>query len=180
MATIGPSKVQSARVVSSGPVYVDISDKPIRTNIVREGFQVPAATVDEAQITSVLERLPPIGRVEASRVVVQSIPAGTRVTAGTVVNVVLAPKSSVPTGIFVGAHADLRGTVISQVTEAFANTNVLRTLLSYDNPAAAPEAERAAVQAEAESRFGIAVDPQDSTRDMSALWTTLRNAAAYR
>lgn len=180
MATIGTNKLQTAAAVTSGTRFIDISDKPIRTNIVREGFQVPAAIVDEAQITSVLERLPPIGRIEASRVVVQSVPAGTRVTAGTVVNVVLAPKSSVPTGIFVGAHADLRGMVISQVTDAFVDANLLHTILTYDTPSAAPEAERNAALQDAQSLLHITVDPADPTRDASALWGTLRNAAAYR
>lgn len=79
--------------------FVDLSSQAIRPKVVREGYEVPAAQVNKQRAEFVIDQLPVTDPKLTPRVVTQSVEAKTQVARGTVVNLVLAPKRSVPWSI---------------------------------------------------------------------------------
>jgi len=74
---------------ATGIEFVDLSDKPAKAKIVRQGFDVPEAKLDTKKVDQFLGDLTQISTKEAPRVVSQAIAPGTKVTAGTVVDLVM-------------------------------------------------------------------------------------------
>jgi hypothetical protein len=158
---------------------VDVSDRPAKVNVVREGFTVPPAAINEQRAAGFLEDLVQLPPQQTPRVVSQNIPAGTKVTAGTVVDLVLAPKQIIPWDIFENVHAGVAGQFLPAADAALSNTQARQILLKYDDPADVPETERA-VLTNALQGTPLQVDPEDPDRGFDRAFSTGRNALTFR
>ena len=81
-------------------ILVDLTEKTAKAKVVREGYQVPPAALDKSKAQFEFDNYEVTPARALPRVVSQSVPAGTRVGAGTVVDLVLVPKSGVRFDIF--------------------------------------------------------------------------------
>jgi hypothetical protein len=158
---------------------VDVSDRPAKVNVVREGFQVPPPAINEQRVAGFLEDLIQLPPQQTPRVVSQSIPAGTKVTAGTVIDLVLAPKQVIPWDIFENVHAGVAGLFLPAADAALNNTQARQILLKYEDPADVPAAERT-VLTNALQGTPLQVDAQDPARNFDRAFSTGRNALTFR
>ena len=158
---------------------IDISDKPTKAKVVREGFEVPTVVLDEKKTTFVLDNLPTVLPKFSPRVVSQSIPPGTKVTPGTVVNLVLAPKDAIPFEVFDNVHADLKTKALSHVDEVVENVAVREVLLKRDTASEVTAEEKQLLVTEFQKK-GVTVNEADSTRTFAKAFDSIRGAAAFR
>src|SRR5262245_9380667 len=84
-------------------VFVDLSTKPAETQVVREGFKVPTVDLVPDALRDYLAIIPK----GQPRVVTQSVAAGTTVTRGTTIDLVLVEPGTIPGKIFDGHHLGL-------------------------------------------------------------------------
>ena len=159
--------------------FVDLSEKTTSSKQVREGFLVPATTINKQRAEFALNQLPVAQRPSIPRVVTQSIVAGTHVSPGTVVDLVLAPKQSLPFGIFDGIHADLQTRSIDFLDDVIENPDVRKLVLSFDSGDQMSPAEKQVITTEM-ARKQVTVNPDDAGRSFNAMFEGLRTAAAFR
>ena len=159
---------------------VEVADVPVVAKVVREGFQVPPVTFNPAAASFFIDNLPPILAKQAPRVVSQSVTAGTKVTAGTVVDLILAPSNLIPFDIFDGVHADLRGRNISSLLDGILQDAPTRqTLLRYDKAQDVPQLERAALTQQFSSA-DIGFNEEDPALTFESAFNSARAALAFR
>jgi hypothetical protein len=159
--------------------FIDISDKPTKAKVVREGFEVPTVVLDEKKTTFVLDNLPTVLPRFSPRVVSQSIPPGTKVTPGTVVDLILAPKDAIPFEIFDNVHADLKTRALSHVDDVVENVAVREVLLRRDTASEVTAEEKQLLVTEFQKK-GVTVNEADSTRTFARAFDSVRGAAAFR
>lgn len=155
---------------------VDLSKEPERPNIVREGFLVPPVAVRP----EIIDQVGVVKPVDPLRVVVQSIPAGTRVPKGTVVDIKVIDPRDLDLDIIIGVHRGLAERKIGTVIEQFLEDDGLRqSVLAADKPTDLSDVGRQQILRAAE-RNDVAVDEGDPQNNFDALFTSLRGAAAFR
>jgi hypothetical protein len=159
--------------------FVDLSKKVTSAKAVREGFAVPAAQVNKEKAAFLIDQLPAAARRDIPRVVTQSIPPGTHVSAGTAVDLVLAPKQSVPFEIFDGVHSDLQGHTLDFLDDVLDNNAVRELTLGFDTPDKMTPAQKKVITDQMAAK-DIGVDPDNPDRSFEAMFEGLRAAAAYR
>lgn len=124
-------------------IFIDVSPKTQKSKVVREGYQVPAAKVNQQKADFFLDQLEAVPPKQSPRVVSQSIRPGTRVTAGTVIDLVLALSNDVPFDIFETPHRDLKGKSLTAVTDTVLNDPKVREVMfKYERPEDVPESEK--------------------------------------
>jgi hypothetical protein len=160
-------------------VFVDVSARPALAKVVREGYNVPAAVVDRQKADFFIGELISVTAKEQPRVVSQSVAAGTRVTQGAVIDLVLAPKDSIPFEIIQDAHADFKGKAISAADVLLDDPKFRETILKYDTSGAVPAVEKLAVVA-ALAKSNIRVNEGDPELTFDKAFQTVRSAAAFR
>lgn len=159
---------------------VEVANQPIKARVVREGFQVPPIQLDNQAATFFFDNLPVLPPRQAPRVVTQSIKPGTKVTAGTVVDLVLAPSRIIPFDIFEGVHADLKGRNLTTLLDGMLQDPVARqSLLKYDTVEELPQAERAALTASFASA-NVGVDDAVPERSFESAFNSARAALAFK
>ena len=92
----GTFTATTTRLSSGALKVIDVSEKPAQANVVREGKLVPAVTTN----ATALQNWVNVGVIrpveDLRRVVSQTIPAGTRVTRGTTVDILMAEPRLIP------------------------------------------------------------------------------------
>jgi hypothetical protein len=147
--------------------------------VVREGFEVPPVVLDDKKATFVLENLPTMIHKFAPRVVSQSVPAGTKVTPGTVVDLILAPKDAVPFDIFDNVHTDLKTKALDHVDDVIENVAVREVLLRRDSASEVTTEEKQLLVTEFQKK-GVTVNEADSGRTFAKAFDSIRGAVAFR
>ena len=170
----------STRNIAAGQLFVDISDKPVEAEVIRNGSKVARVNIREDLIGDFIapERLDQ--RLVQQRVVFQSVAIGQRVARGTVVNIVLASSFIIGTDFVTGSHAGLAQQSIGQVGDMFfvnplVETAMRRATVADDLP---PEI-RTAIEATA-AQNDIQITPADQSQDFQALFTTIKAAQTFR
>lgn len=173
--------IDRATTISQAKVVrVEVDDKPAVAKVVREGFQVPAVTFNPQRAEFFLENLDIIQPRQTPRVVSQSIRQGTKVGAGTVVDLILAPPSAIPFDIFDNVHRDLRARNVAVLVDGILQEPVTRqTLLKYDKAQDVPAAERAALTQRFQSA-NIGVDDAAPDTSFEAAFNSARGALAFK
>lgn len=162
-----------------GVKLVDISDKPVEANVIRNGVQVPRIDLREDLIADFVadERLD--DRVTQPRVVFQSIKVGARVPRGTTVNVTLSSKFLLGVNLVSGAHMGLANNTIGEVGELFLQDEaVSKALQGAKTPADLRPEERGAIE-EAAAKNGLEIIETQAGQDFEALFVTLQAAQAF-
>jgi hypothetical protein len=179
MATKIQSQISSSASQAADVRFVDLSEKTTSSKQVREGFVVPATTINKQKAEFTLERLPQAPRPAIPRVVTQSIAAGTRVSPGTVVDLVLAPKQSLPFGIFDGVHADLQNRTIDFLDDVIEDPDVRKIVLTFDSGDTMTASDKQVITT-AMAKKQITPSAEDADRSFNAMFEGLRTAAAFR
>jgi hypothetical protein len=159
---------------------VEVADKPAIAKVVREGFQVPAVTLNPQAAEFFLGNLQPIQPRQTPRVVSQSIRPGTKVTAGTVVDLILAPPSDIPFRIFDNVHRDLRERSVATLVDGMLQDQTTRqTLLKYDKAQDVPAAERTALTQQFQAA-NVGIDDAAPDSSFEAAFNSARGALAFK
>jgi len=159
--------------------FVDLSEEPARTKIVRSGFEVPSVKLDTKKVDQFVGDLAQIPTRDLPRVISQAIPPGTKVSAGTVVDLVLAPRTRIPFDVFDGVHADLATRTLDVIDPLFANAAVKKTLLTYTSADDIPASEKAQLQT-AFAGVGITVDDENPNRTFDKAFQSARGGIAFQ
>lgn len=159
---------------------IDVSEKPLKPNVVREGKQVPFVQLNKDIVEAVIAPDVIVRPGQAPRVVRQSIPAGTKVARGASVDLVLAPRQRIPGGVFVGGHNGFAQRNVEDIVgSVLEDEAVVSAVLDFEEPADLPPQGRRVVEA-ALQNADIAIDDEDPTRSFAAAFRTLKGAAAFR
>jgi hypothetical protein len=159
--------------------FVDLSEQPAKAKIVRQGYDVPQPKIDLKKAEQFIGDLVQIPVPSLPRVVVQGIAPGTKVAAGTVVDLVLAPRSKIPFAIFDNPHADLVGKNLDAIDVLVADPATRKTLLSYQAGADVPQVEKDALTQKL-GAAGIHVDAGNSQKDFERAFETVRGALTFQ
>jgi hypothetical protein len=173
-------RTTAAAAASAGKVFVDVSDRSVSADVVREGYLVPAAKVDRARKDFFVGELVEVTKRDEPRVISQSVAAGTAVPSGTVVNLVLTPRSNVPFDIFEGVHSDLEGRTVDQFLEGPLNDASIReNVLRYERAADVPQDVRGQLVTAFQANE-ITVNDAQANTSFEAAFNGARAALAFR
>lgn len=167
--------------VSDKVVVVDVSEKPATSKIVREGYDVPAVTINKSNADFFISQLPPLTSTQSPKVVIQSIAAGTKVVVGTAVDITLAPPDIIPATVIDNLHADLAEANIATLTTGALNDSKTRQiLLKYDKSENVAENDRSYLEGVLKEYHNVSVDDADPERTFDRAYTSMKSALAYR
>jgi hypothetical protein len=159
---------------------IDLSEKSLKPNIVREGVQVPVVTLDPDLIKQIVRPDTLIDARESSRVVSQSIPPGTRVKKGATIDLVLAARFQIPVSVISGAHKDLAPQNLDQINKGLLIDPIIADVVKrFEKPEDVPVETRTALE-ERLKKGGVTLDPADPGRTYAAAFNTLKGASAFR
>jgi hypothetical protein len=164
-----------------GKVFIEVSDTPLTSTVVRSGRAVPVAQVNRAQAEEWVGRIIAENPRDVSHVVQQSIAAGSVVPKGTVIDLVLAPVGQVPVYIFANAHSDLaeRGVYDLITSAALQDGDVVDILTRRTHADELSDGERRVVEG-ALRQLDIEIDDADPRRSLAAAYDTARNALSFK
>lgn len=159
---------------------IDVSDQPVKPNVVRQGKQVPAVAIDQKIVDTFITPDVIVAPQLVPRVVSQSIAPGVKVARGASVDLVMAPRTTIPVDVIVGLHEGFRGRNIGSVVDTIlAAPEVTNAVLDFETAADVPASTRAVIeQALAANEIGIV--PDDAKRNFDAAFRTLKGAAAFK
>jgi hypothetical protein len=166
-------------ITQSNAVFVDLTQEVKSAQIVRRGYQVPAAKVDASAAARIIGDLQIVDPKNLPRVISQSILPGTKVSAGTAVDLVLAPKSSIPIDIFQGIHTAFKGKALTFTDPIATDADARKILLTYEHPEDVPAVEKQTLTGIL-SRNGVAVDDTKTDTSFNAAFNTMRSAMAFQ
>ena len=159
---------------------VEVAEMPAKAKVVREGFQVPAVEFNTQAAEFFLDNLQVLQSRQTPRVIAQRTQPGTRVTAGTVVDLVLAPVNDIPFGIFEGVHRDLRERSVAGLLDGILQDPTTRqTLLKYEKADDVPQAERNALTQQFQAA-DIGIDDAVADASFAAAYKAARGALAFK
>jgi len=167
------------RVAASSVELVDLSKTATVAKIVRQGFDVPAVTFDPRKVEQFIGGLDIVIPKDVPRVVSQSIATGTKVAKGTVVDLVLAPRTKIPFEIFPNLHLDLATKKLADFEMLLTDSTVKKTLLTYDSPDIVPISEKENLKTQF-LRAGITVDETNPGKTFDKAFQSVRNAMAFQ
>ncbi|MCB9526948.1 MAG: hypothetical protein H6701_00870 [Myxococcales bacterium] len=164
-----------------GKVFIEVSDTPVTSTVVRSGRPVPVAKVNRAQAEEWVGRIIAEDPREIAHVVQQSIVAGSVVPKGTVVDLVLAPVGQVPVSIFANAHSDLAEFGVYDLLESdpLQDADVVDILTRRTGADELSAEERRVVEG-ALRRLEIEIDDATPGRSFEAAYDTARNALSFK
>ena len=171
------SKVSSS---GSGLKVIDVSDQPLKSNVVRQGKLVPAVALDPKIVDTFVTPDVIVTPTLAPRVVSQSIAPGVKVARGASVDIILAPRNTIPIDVIVGVHEGFRGRNVGGVVDTIlTRPEVVSAVLDFETAEEVPAAQRAVIE-EALSSNDIGIVAGDAKRDFDAAFRTLKGAAAFK
>lgn len=160
--------------------FAEVSPQTVKTNVVREGFAVPAVTWNLTAHDFFADNLVPVVPVQEPRVVSQTIAAGTPVPPGTRVNLVLAPPAKIPVSVFDHPHTAVVGKNVGDLTTGLlADNDFRKTLLKYNSAADVSPEDKVALTS-AFNTAHVTIDEAKTDSGFTAAFNTFRNAAAFR
>lgn len=179
---LGTQLTQTARLATSlTPITVEVAPQPAQAKVVREGFQVPAVALNNQAAEFFLDNLEVLQPRQTPRVVSQSIQPGTRVTAGAVVDLVLARSSDVPFNIFAGVHTGLRQRTVDTLLDGMlAQPTVRQAVLKYDKAEDVSAADRTLLVQQFQQSADIAIDDTSPDTSFAAAFQSARMALAFK
>jgi hypothetical protein len=160
--------------------FIDISDKPLKAPIVREGKQVPDVAFDPTRLADWIGGTVVVDRPLAPRVISQSIRPGTRVPRGTTVDLVLASRLNLPMDLLPEIHERFRDRTIDAVVTDFLQDPRVRDIVTrYDDPTTLAGEDRQFLQSFIQER-NIPIVADDPRQNFDAAFRSLRGAEAFR
>jgi hypothetical protein len=170
----------STQNFTSAQVFVDISDKPVAAEVIRNGAKVATVSIRDDLIGEFVapERLD--ARLVQQRVVFQSIATGQRVPRGTVVNIVLASSFILGTDFVTGSHIGLADRSIGDVGDLFLVNPAVESAVRRATTIEELSPDIRGVIETTAAQNDIAITPADQASDFQALFTTIKAAQTFR
>jgi hypothetical protein len=106
-------------------VFVEVSEQSTAAQITRGGSKLAELEINPEVVGSFLDTLP----VVQTKVVTQTILAGTAVARGTVIDVVMVRTDDLPIRVVPGVHTGLADLTVSQVGQEFLGSADVRDIL---------------------------------------------------
>jgi hypothetical protein len=170
-----------SRNVTSQVITVDVSDKPVIPNVVRNGVAIAAPTLNPAKVTDLIGRLGPILRPTLPRVLSQSVQSGQRITKGTSVDVVMVPVNDIKFNLLDNVHLDLHNLSVAAVHTVTLDPAIRPLLIKADTAEALTEAEQGAITGAMKKAFPgtFAIDNAVPARSFAVAFNSLKSAQAF-
>src|SRR5262249_7106813 len=128
---------------------VDVAEQTAQPPmILRGGNQVIPPVVDDQKVSSFIVQLVPIDRFDVPRVLSQSVPANTRVIAGTAIDLVLVPVNNIHLGLLDGTHPDLANKLVSDLLPIVQTPAVAAILQKTTDPMQVSDADKQTIEAQ--------------------------------
>ena len=162
-------------------IFVELDDKPAKANVVRDGYRVPSVTPDINRKGELLGRLTPQPPTSSPRVLDQSIAAGTKVGAGTEIDLVLTPRENVIIGIFDDVHMNMKEESVADLLEKIKDQNQLLDLaFKYEKADEVPETEKEIMSKLMTENAGMVIDETKDGQRFNNGFNTIRAALAFK
>jgi hypothetical protein len=115
----------SNRIAASGPVFVDVSGQSTQAQVSRAGFNVGEIAIRPDVLDDILDTRPVI----VTKVVSQSIAAGTAVARGTAIDIVLTRTDDLPIRVIPGIHEAFTEFTVQNVFSQFEGNATVRDII---------------------------------------------------
>lgn len=115
MATAPQPTAVGTTPIGQTPLAIEVGTLPAEYRFYRMGKLVKSPPMNVDKTGGFTERLPPIKAEIIPRVVQQSVKPGTRVSKGTMVDLVLVPPTDIELGLVQGAHLSFEHRTVPQV-----------------------------------------------------------------
>jgi hypothetical protein len=169
---VGTALSRSSSQLAS-TVFVEVGDQGVSAQITRGGATLPTVEVRPEVIGSFLDGL----HLVPTKVVTQSVPAGSAVVRGTVIDVVVAAVHDLPLEVIAGIHPALAGFTVAQASEAFLSADVRDILRRRPDPAELTTAEQGTLTAALNAR-DISVS-EEGSNSLTAAYKGLQAALTF-
>jgi hypothetical protein len=167
----------SARAVENIPV--DVSEAPKKISINRGGTDVTPPPVNTTKVDDFVGGLVPIDRFLIPRVISQTVPAGTRVARGTVIDVVLVPVRDINVGLIDGTHDGLKTKAIADVLPIVQDDKVKAVLDKGTDPTALSAEDKKVLTDAASQKLGATVDESTPSKGFNALFNSFQSVRSF-
>ena len=116
---------RATEAARAATVFVDVAQESTRAEVSRGGIPLGEIRVKPEIVDSFLDDL----AVVRTKVVTQTIVAGTAVARGTAIDIVIANASNLPVRVVPGVHAAFEGLTMAQLNDQFATNTVIRDIV---------------------------------------------------
>jgi hypothetical protein len=179
LGKVNIGSAESLRPNIAASQLIDLTEKTKTAQVVREGFEVPRVALDPRKTTFEIDNMITVLPRSMPRVVSQSIPAGTKVPPGTVIDFVVVPKTDIPFTIFQAVHESLATKNLDHVDSLVENATVRQVLLKNESAADLTPAEKEVLVTEFKNK-GIAIDETQPGKTFEKAFNSVRGAVAFR
>lgn len=118
-------RAATSEVARASTIFVDVAEEPTRAEVSRGGIPLGEIAVRPEAITSFLDGLV----VVQTKVVTQSIIAGTAVARGTAIDISLANTRNLPVAVLPGVHAAFTDLTMAQLNDQWADNATVRDIV---------------------------------------------------
>lgn len=175
------SKFSADAAVESKLVFVDLDDEPAKANVLREGKKVPSVIPEKSRVLEALGGLDIVQPTKKPRVLSQSIEAGVRVTVGTTVDLVMAPRDDVNVGIFTDIHVATAEISIGQFVESLQQSDELVNLaLKYEKVSDVSETDKSRMSLLLTENTDVVVNEDASGQGFENAFNSMQVALAFK
>lgn len=168
-------KTTTSDARATAPVFVDVSKKPTEAKVSRGGFNVAEIGIRPDVLEGVFD-LRPIVR---TKVVSQSITAGTAVARGTAIDIVITRTDDLPITVIPGIHEAFTDLTVGAVFTQFEGNAAVRDLVRRRTDATQLTADEQAQLTTELNANGVEVGV-NPTNNLTAAFTTLQAAFTFQ
>ena len=162
-------------------VFVELDEKPAKANVIRDGFQVPSVKPDSLRLDTLLSGLQIRQPTETPRVLGQNIAPGTKVSTGTEVNLILAPRKDVTVGIFDNVHIAVKDDSVEDILVRVAGNTQLRELvLKYEKVDDVEDADKEVMARLMTETAGMPIDDTKAGEGFTNGFSAMRAVYAFK
>ena len=184
-SAFGKQTLESSLLVSKRQskktIFVELDDKPAKANVVRDGYRVPSITADINRKDELLGRLIRQPSTTSPRVLDQSIASGTKVGAGTEIDLVLTPRENVIFDIFDDIHVLMKQKSVAELLEKVKDQSQLLDLaFKYENADEVTATDKEAMVRLMTEKAGMVIDETKDGQGFHNGFNTIRAALAFK
>jgi len=171
--TASTAKAASAR--AAAPIFVDVSEKATTAAVTRAGFNLGEIGIRPDVLDDVLTTRP----IVRTKVVSQSIIAGTAVARGTAIDIVITRTDDLPLTIIPGIHTAFTELTVGELYTQFEQNAVVRDIVKRRTDATQLTATEQTQLATALTGSGVEVGT-DTTNDLTSAFAGLQAAFTFQ
>jgi len=165
----------TTRAAATAAVFVDVSEKATTAEVTRGGFNLGEILIRPEVLDDILGTRP----VVRTKVVSQSIVAGTAVARGTAIDIVITRTDDLPLTIVPGIHEAFTDLTVGALFGQFEQNAVVRDIVKRRNDVGQLTATEQTQLATALNASGIEIGT-DTTNDLTSAFTGLQAAFTFQ